>query len=71
MHMMHAMDCLLKIQTLTCHNDVLKFLQQSAFFRFLVLPVPASPIFSLQIDPLPASSTLEDNPIMMVFDVVR
>ena len=32
---------------------------------------PASPIFSLQIDPLPAdSSILANNPILMMFDVV-
>ena len=33
--------------------------------------VPASPIFSLQIDPSPDLTTLVENPIMMMFDVVH
>ena len=33
--------------------------------------VPGSPIFSLQINPSPDSNALEDNPIIMVFDIVR
>ena len=33
--------------------------------------VPVSPIFSLQINPLPDLRSLEKNPIMMMFDVVR
>ena len=32
--------------------------------------VPASPIFSLQIDPLPDPVILQNNPIMIMFDVV-
>ena len=40
-------------------------------FRTTVSQVSASPIFSLQIDPSPDSNTLMDNPIMMMFDVVR
>ena len=32
---------------------------------------PASPIFSLQIDPSPDLTTLVENPIMMMFDVVH
>ena len=39
-------------------------------FRTTVSQVPASPIFSLQIDPSPDSNTLVENPIMMMFDVV-
>jgi len=33
--------------------------------------VPASPIFSLQIDPPPNPDTLAKNPITMVFELVR
>ena len=33
--------------------------------------VTASPIFSLQIDPSPDLTTLVENPIMMMFDVVH
>ena len=41
-------------------------------FRTPVLQLPASPNFSLQIDPLPAdSNSFINNPILMVFDVVR
>ena len=32
---------------------------------------PASPIFSLQIDPPPDPEILEKNPIMMMFELVR
>ena len=40
-------------------------------FRTTTPQVPASPIFSLQIDPPPDSATLEKNPITMIFDVVK
>ena len=41
-------------------------------FRTAVPQYPNSPILSLQIDPLPADpSTLVNNPILMMFDVVR
>ena len=41
-------------------------------FRTAVPQYPNSPILSLQIDPLPADpSALVNNPIMMMFDVVR
>ena len=33
--------------------------------------VPASPIFSLQINPPPDPAALKSNPITMMFDVVR
>ena len=33
--------------------------------------LPVSPIFSLQINPLPDAKTLKETPIMMTFDVVR
>ena len=39
-------------------------------FRTSPPPVTASSIFSLQMDPVPDSATLEKNPIMMMFDVV-
>ena len=43
-----------------------------SFSRTAVPQYPASPIFSLQIDPLPADpSILVNNPIMIMFDVVR
>ena len=38
--------------------------------RSAVPQFPASPIFSLQIDPLPDAATLKSSPIMMMFDVV-
>ena len=39
--------------------------------RTAVPQIPSSPIFSLQIDPLPADpNTLVNYPIMMMFDVV-
>ena len=41
------------------------------FSRTALPQDPASPIFSLQIDPLPDVNTLVRNPIMMMFDVVR
>ena len=40
-------------------------------FRTGAPQVPASPIFSLQIDPPPDPDTLEKNPITMMFDVVK
>ena len=40
-------------------------------FRTAAPQVPASPIFSLQIDPPPDPVALMNNPIMMMFDVVR
>ena len=40
-------------------------------FRTIVPEVPVSPIFSLQINPLPDLNILVENPIMMMFDVVR
>ena len=40
-------------------------------FRTAAPQVPASPIFSLQIDPPPDPVALMSNPIMMMFDVVR
>ena len=40
-------------------------------FRTAAPQVPASPIFSLQIDPPPDPEILANNPIMMMFDVVR
>ena len=40
------------------------------YFRTVVPQLPASPIFSLQINPSPDSNTLAKNPIMMMFDVV-
>ena len=39
--------------------------------RTLVPQVPSSPIFSLRINPFPGLNSLAENPIMMVFDVVR
>ena len=38
--------------------------------RSAVPQFPASPIFSLQIDPLPDAAILKSSPIMMNFDVV-
>ena len=43
----------------------------SLHFRTIVSQVPASPIFSLQINPAPDLIALVENPIMMIFDVVR
>ena len=41
------------------------------FSRTAVPQVPASPIFSLQVDPLPSDpNSLVNNPIMIMFDVV-
>jgi len=40
-------------------------------FRSTVSQVPASPIFSLQMDPPPNPKILAKNPIMMMFDLVR
>ena len=41
-------------------------------FRTAVPQYPNSPILSLQIDPFPADpSAIVNNPIMMMFDVVR
>ena len=46
--------------------------QQFNFYRTAVPQVRSSPIFSLQIDPLPTDpSNLVNNPILMMFDVVR
>ena len=46
--------------------------QQLTFPRTAVPQYPASPVFSLQIDPLPSDpSVLVNNPIVMMFDVVR
>ena len=42
----------------------------SYIFRTAVPQLPASPIFSLQINPLPDLSIILENPIMMMFDVV-
>ena len=45
---------------------------ETTFYRTAVPKVPASPIFSLQMDPLPDDpNTLVNNPIMIMFDVVR
>ena len=42
------------------------------YYRTAVPQYPASPIFSLQINPLPADpNALVNNPILMMFDVVR
>ena len=49
------------ISTIICSNS-----------RTAVPQVPHSPIFSLQIDPLPADPNILVNyPIVMMFDVVR
>jgi len=45
--------------------------KQFVHFRSSVSHVPASPIFSLQIDPPPNPDILAKNPIMMMFDLVR
>ena len=39
--------------------------------RTAATQVPASPIFSLQINPPPDPAALKNNPITMTFDVVR
>ena len=39
-------------------------------FRTASPPVLASSIFSLQMDPVPNVVALEENPIIMMFDVV-
>ena len=39
-------------------------------FRTVSPPVLASSIFSLQMDPIPNVVALEENPIIMMFDVV-
>ena len=44
---------------------------QHCVYRSAAPQVPASAIFSLQIDPLPDPVTLANNPIMIIFDVVR
>jgi len=56
-------------QIIHCLNSASQVeLHYVTVYRALLPRAPASPIFSLQIDPLP---DLENNPIMMVFDVVR
>ena len=46
--------------------------QQLTLYRTAVPQYPDSPVFSLQIDPLPPDpSVLVNNPIVMMFDVVR
>ena len=40
-------------------------------FRTVMSQVPVSPIFSLQINPSPDLIALVENPIMMIFDLVR
>ena len=54
-----------------CVFKVLIVYCTSLHFRTIVSQVPASPIFSLQINPSPDLIALVENPIMMIFDVVR
>ena len=54
------------IQLLIMHKTYHKF------FSTAIFQAPASPIFSLQIDPIPVDrNALLSDPIMIVFDVVR
>ena len=48
-----------------------KYINCNLCVRTALPQVPASPIFSLQINPLPDPSVLVKNPIVMMFDVVR